>query len=85
MDAIEGEGELVSIESASQGEREDGGFEITRRYCQFRIQTPIPTLFVILVILDGCRHTGDKIRLIGGNCFLDAVCKWTSYSWMLLK
>jgi hypothetical protein len=76
---------LVSIESASQGEREDGGFEITRRYCQFRIQTPIPTLFVAnpIAILDGCRHIGDKIR-IGGNCFLMLfVAELRSYSWML--
>jgi hypothetical protein len=69
---------LFSIESASQGEREDGGFEITRRYCQFRIQTLIPTLFVAelnpIAILDGCRHIGDKIRLISGNCFLNVVC-----------
>ena len=48
MDAIEGEGELVSIELASQGERVDGGFGITRWSCQFGIQTPIPTLFVAI-------------------------------------
>jgi len=61
---------LFSIESASQGERVNEDVGKTRRCCQSRIQTPIPTLCGWIAILDGCRHIGDKIRLIGGNCWM---------------